>query len=146
MSLYSEYLELDGYVKSIRKIEKYLVFDLSLPKEWKLPKKYLPEDRVVDNGQAEQNRRNLSYASEFNQENVEKTTSNIKNLIKFNKEIEEKERLFNLKVNELKNIFEKQNLQNLQELKFEITPKNFKLNINEENNNGKGEESAMVEE
>jgi hypothetical protein len=146
MSLYNEYLELDGYVKSIRKIEKYLVFDLSLPKEWKLPKKYLPEDRVVENGQLEPNKRNLSYAAEFNQENVEKTTSNIKNLIKFNKEIEEKERLFNLKVNELKNIFEKQNLQNLQELKFDITPKNFKLNIDEENNNGKGEEPSMVEE
>jgi hypothetical protein len=45
---------------------------------------------------------------------------NIKNVIDFNRELEEKEKLFQNKVNELKNFFEKENLQNLQGLKFEI--------------------------
>jgi hypothetical protein len=146
MGFYNEFVELDGYVKSVRKIEKYLIFDISLPKVWKLPKKYLPEERVMEQESNDTSKRTLAYASEFNEASVTKTIENIKNLIKYNKELEEKERLFNAKVNELKSIFEKQNLQNLQELKFDMTPKNFKLDIDDENIDRKGEESPMVEE
>ena len=43
---------------------------------------------------------------------------NLNGVIKYNKEREEKERLFESKVTELKQIFDKQNLENLKNLSF----------------------------
>lgn len=145
MSIYKEFKELDSYIQSVRKLKNYLVIDIQIPKEWKILKKYANEESVVENQSKDATKRNLSFASEFSEDSVNLIMSNIKNLIKFNKELEEKEKLFNLKVNELKVIFEKQNLENLQELKFDIEPKSLKLNIDEENSNGKGEKSTVVE-
>jgi hypothetical protein len=145
MSIYKEFKELDSYIQSVRKLKNYLVIDIQIPKEWKILKKYANEESVVENQSKDSTKRNLSFASEFSEDSVNLIMSNIKNLIKFNKELEEKEKLFNLKVNELKVIFEKQNLENLQELKFDIEPKSLKLNIDEENSNGKGEKSTVVE-
>lgn len=146
MSAYQEFKELDPYIQSIRKLKNYLVIDVHIPKEWKILKKYATEETVVENQSKDPSKRNLSFASEFSEESVNVIMGNIKSLIKFNKELEEKEKLFNLKVNELKTIFEKQNLQNLQELKFDMEPKSLKLDIDEENSNRKGEESTVVEE
>jgi hypothetical protein len=101
MSFYKELLVLEPYFKSIRKLKDYLSFDLEIPKTWKLPKKFVKEEQIV----------------EFENTNL---IFNIKNVIDFNRELEEKEKLFQNKVNELKNFFEKENLQNLQGLKFEI--------------------------
>lgn len=145
MSIYKEFKELDSYIQSVRKLKNYLVIDVHIPKEWKILKKYANEESVVENQSKDTTKRNLSFASEFSEDSVNLIMSNIKNLIKFNKELEEKEKLFNLKVNELKMIFEKQNLENLQELKFDIEPKSLKLDIDEENSNGKGEKSTVVE-
>lgn len=145
MSIYKEFKELDSYIQSVRKLKNYLVIDIQIPKEWKILKKYANEESVVENQSKDSTKRNLSFASEFSEDSVNLIMSNIKNLIKFNKELEEKEKLFNLKVNELKMIFEKQNLENLQELKFDIEPKSLKLDIDEENSNGKGEKSTVVE-
>ena len=51
--------------------------------------------------------------------------------------------MFENKVNELKKIFEKQNLQNLQELKFEITSK-IKLDDEEETTDTGGTSPDMA--
>ena len=48
MSLYKEFSELLPYIQSVRKIEKYLSFDISFPTSWKLPKKYVQEDKVME--------------------------------------------------------------------------------------------------
>ena len=108
MSLYKEFSELLPYIQSVRKIEKYLSFDISFPTSWKLPKKYVQ---------------------------VEQVTENLQNIIKYNLEREEKDRLFQNKVDELKSIFEKQNLESLQNLKFDLKSKTLsklKLDDNEE--------------
>jgi hypothetical protein len=67
---------------------------------------------------------------------------------KFNKELEAKEKLFNDKVSELKNLFEKQNLQSLNELKFEFSPKKYTLDGEEEETNSdqEGTTTGMVKE
>jgi hypothetical protein len=62
-------------------------------------------------------------------------TENLQNIIKYNLEREEKDRLFQNKVDELKSIFEKQNLESLQNLKFDLKSKTLsklKLDDNEE--------------
>lgn len=146
MGIYKEFNELEPYIQSVRKLKDYLVIDVHIPKDWKVLKKYVNEESVVENQSKDTTKRNLSFASKFSEESVNEIITNIKSLVKFNKELEEKERLFNMKVNELKSIFEKQNLQNLQDLKFDMQPKSLKLDIEEENANRKGEEPTVVEE
>lgn len=70
--------------------------------------------------------------SEITEEGVESTTKNIQNIIRYNLEREEKERLFQNKVDELKHIFEKQNLKNLKSLQFEIKNNKLELEYDEE--------------
>ena len=75
----------------------------------------------------------FSFVSEFNEEEVEKIAGNVKSIINYNLEREEKERLFQSKVDELKNVFEKQSLNNLKNLKFDIKSiQNLELEDNED--------------
>lgn len=146
MSIYKEFSDFYPYIQSIRKLKNYLSFDMSFPKEWKLPKKFIPENNVVENESQDPTKRLISFVSEFEEERVNTIASNIKNVIKYNKELEEKERLFNLKVKELKTIFEKQNLTILKDLKFDLESDKFKLEDDEQDNDRQGEKSPVVEE
>ena len=135
MSLYKEFSELLPYIQSVRKIEKYLSFDISFPISWKLPKKYVQEDKVMEQENKIAGNRTFSFVAEINESDVEQVTENLQNIIKYNLEREEKDRLFQNKVDELKSIFEKQNLESLQNLKFDLKSKTLsklKLDDNEE--------------
>jgi hypothetical protein len=135
MSLYKEFSELLPYIQSVRKIEKYLSFDISFPTSWKLPKKYVQEDKVMEQENKTPGNRTFSFVAEINESDVEQVTENLQNIIKYNLEREEKDRLFQNKVDELKSIFEKQNLESLQNLKFDLKSKTLsklKLYDNEE--------------
>ena len=135
MSLYKEFSELLPYIQSVRKIEKYLSFDISFPTSWKLPKKYVQEDKVMEQENKIAGNRTFSFVAEINESDVEQVTENLQNIIKYNLEREEKDRLFQNKVDELKSIFEKQNLESLQNLKFDLKAKTLsklKLDDNEE--------------
>jgi uncharacterized protein (DUF2344 family) len=144
MSLYSEFSILFPYLKSVRKLEKYLVFDVEFSKVWKLPKKYVNEERVIETKSEDINLRSISFVSEFNEKSVTDTIVNIKSIIAYNKEREEKERLFETKVNELKRIFEKSDLNNLQDLKFEIIKQKITLDDEEEDRDENGETPKLV--
>ena len=77
----------------------------------------------------------FSYVSQINEEDIEKVYDNLKNIIKYNLEREEKDRLFETKVDELKKLFEKQNLDKLKGLYFDISEpvsKQLKLEDDEE--------------
>jgi hypothetical protein len=133
--LYKEFSELLPYIQSVRKIEKYLSFDISFPTSWKLPKKYVQEDKVMEQENKTPGNRTFSFVAEINESDVEQVTENLQNIIKYNLEREEKDRLFQNKVDELKSIFEKQNLESLQNLKFDLKSKTLsklKLDDNEE--------------
>ena len=130
MSLYKEFSALLPYLQSVRKLQNYLTFDVSFPTTWKLPKKYVEEDKVMEQNSKIDNYRLFSFVSEITEDGIEKVSENIQNIIKYNLEREEKETLFNNKVDELKLIFEKQNLKNLKNLKFDLINS---LNIELEN-------------
>jgi cysteinyl-tRNA synthetase len=132
MSLFKEFTILFPYLQSVRKLKTYLSFDIEFPESWKLPKKYVNEEKVLENEKSKQGYRFFSFVSEFDEKSVDEIISNIKNIIAYNKEREEKERLFQLKVDELKKMFEKENLGNLQALKFEITEEKIELDDSEE--------------
>ena len=144
MSLYKEFSILFPYLQSVRKIKTYLTFDVSFPNTWKLPKKFVNEEKVMEQTTTIPNERLFSFVSEITEEDVEKVSGNIQNIIKYNLEREEKEKIFDSKVNELKMIFEKQNLSNLKSLHFDIKQAKIELVDNEEEINttgvvGKGE-------
>jgi hypothetical protein len=130
MSLFKEFSVLFPYLQSVRRLENYIAFDISFPKTWKLPKKYVEEDKVIEQESIIDLERLFTFVSEINENDVEKLTKNIQSLITFNLEREEKEKLFENKVEELKQIFEKTTLKNLQTLKFEI--KNIKSSLTED--------------
>jgi len=79
-----------------------------------------------------QDERLFCFISELTEESIESTSSNLQNIIKYNLEREEKEKLFESKVSELKEIFDKQNLKNLKSLKFDIKTTKIQLEDNEE--------------
>ena len=132
MSLYKEFSTLLPYIQSVRKLKNYLSFDVSFPKTWKLPKKYIEEDKILEQESTIIDNRFFSFVSEITEEGVENTSKNIQNIIKYNLEREEKEKLFQNKVDELKHNFEKQNLKNLKSLQFEIKNNKLELEYDEE--------------
>jgi hypothetical protein len=148
MSIYKEFNDLYPYIQSVRKLKNYLSFDMSFPITWKLPKKYVKEDNVVENESNDKSKRLLSFVSQFEENSINNIVDNVKNIIKFNKELEAKEKLFNDKVTELKTLFEKQNLQSLNELKFEISPKKYTLDGEDEESetNQEGTTTGLVKE
>lgn len=102
MSLFSEFSELLPYLQSVRKIKNYLSFDVCISETWKLPKKYVQEDKILEQESNVENHRLISFVCEINEEEVEKTSNNIRQIIAYNLEREEKERMLEVKVNELK--------------------------------------------
>jgi hypothetical protein len=135
MSLYQEFSALLPYLQSVRKLKNYLSFDVSFPTTWKLPKKFVEEDKIMEQQSPVANERLFSYVTEIDEDSVQKVHLNIKNIIKYNLEREEKDRLFETKVEELKKLFEKQNLEKLKGLYFDIneqTSKKIELEDDEE--------------
>jgi hypothetical protein len=133
MSLYKEFSSLLPYLQSIRKIKNYLSFDITFPKTWKLPKRYVDESKIMEHQSTNENERLFSYVSDINESDVEKSCQNLKNIIKYNLEREEKEKLFDTKVQELKKVFEKLPLERLKGLYFDIEEQNqIKIEDNEE--------------
>ena len=127
MTFYQELAVIHPYLQSVRKLKNYLSIDVNFPSTWKLPKKYVPENSVVENESTVKDHRCFSFVSAFEEKLVDEMLINLNGVIKYNKEREEKERLFDSKVSELKQIFDKQNLENLKNLSFELTEKKLSL-------------------
>ena len=132
MSLYKEFSSLLPYLQSVRKLESYLSFDVSFPTTWKLPKKFVDEEKVMEQTSKMEGHRFFSFVAEISEESVELLSNNLKSIIKYNHDREEKERLFQNKVEELKNIFERQDLTSLKNLNFELKTGKIELEDEEE--------------
>jgi hypothetical protein len=142
--MYNELKDIFEYLVSVRKLKNYLTIDIEFPNHWKIPKKYVQEDKIIENQKVNENKRFFSFVSEFNEDVLNKTVENIKNIIAYNKEIEMKESLLKQKIDELKKIFEKENLESLQLLKFDIFEE--KLDDGEEIIDTRRTSSGLVEE
>lgn len=118
--MYTELKDIFLYLVSVRKLKNYISIDIQFPKQWKIPKKYVNEDKIVENEKIDNDYRFFSFVSEFDEKNLNETVGNIKNIISYNKEIEMKERLLKQKIDELKRIFETENIESLQGLKFDL--------------------------
>jgi hypothetical protein len=109
------------YLQQIRKLEDYLIFDIEFPNSWKILKKFVIEDKFVTQGINEDGTKNVfSFVSEMNSEALKKTHDNIIGIINYNLEREMKENLLQSKIDELKNIFNNQSLDQLKNLSFDL--------------------------
>jgi hypothetical protein len=133
MSLYKEIAPLFEYLNQIRKLENYIVFDMIFPKTWKIPKKFIIEDKFLNNGSTEDSLL-LSFISEYDESEINKNQQNILGIINYNLEREAKEKLLESKISELRNIFEKEPLDALKILKFELKSEKPVKNVNTKSN------------
>ena len=142
--MYNEFKDIFQFLISVRKLKTYISIDVEFPLTWKIPKRFVQEDKIIENQKVNDNARFFSFVSEFNEIILNQTVENIKNIISYNREIEMKERLLKQKIDELKRIFESENLEHLQTLKFELLEE--KLNDGEEDFNERRTNHKLVEE
>jgi hypothetical protein len=141
MSLNIQLTPILKYLHQIRRIEDYVVFDMHFPNNWKILKKFVIEDKFVNMGTVDEGLMGMSFVSETDEEKLTLTQNNIIGIINYNLEREQKDMLLEAKINELKGIFEKQSLDSLKSLKFDI--KSNEINYKQ---NGKSKPSELVGE
>lgn len=146
MSLFTEFSTLFPYLQSVRKLKNYLSFDVHFPTSWKIPKKFVNEQKVVEQDSKLDGHRLISFVSEISETSVADTTSDIQNIIKYNLDREEKDKLFQTKVNELKTIFEKQNLNKLKNLVFDYKTERITLDDDDDTEESVDEGREVVGE
>lgn len=135
MSFYKELAPFVEYIHSIRKLKTYLSFDMLFPTKWSLPKSIIEEGQIVGFDSEDQNMKGISFVSEINESNISLTLTKIAKIIKLNKERELKERLFKQTVDQLKQTFEKTDLDKLQNLYFDFDEGDTSLDIVDETPN-----------
>lgn len=107
------------YMSGIRKVKQYVSIDLVFPTGWTFPTEIVEKTNVVQNENYKGSGTFLSFVAEPD-EKLEQTIETIFELIGYNLERQEKERLLKNKIQELKQIFESSKLNELQNLKFEL--------------------------
>ena len=132
--IYSQFITATSkYIKSVRIIKDYVTFDMVFPQTWMIPKK-APENVEILQNQDKDGSIVTSFVCVSNVTLINVVEETIERVIKTNIEREEKERLFKNKVSELKQIFEKENLENLKGLKFDLEEfANLITNTDEQN-------------
>lgn len=141
MSFYKELVPFVQYIHSIRKLETYLSFDMAFPTKWSLPKSIIDEGQVIAFNLEDQNLKGVSFVSQINENDVSVMLTKIGKIIKLNKERELKEQLFKQTIDQLKQTFEKNDLDKLQNLYFDFETDAPNLELDEQN----GQESATIE-
>ena len=141
MSLYKELAPFVEYIHSIRRLESYLSFDMKFPVKWSLPKSIIDEGQVIGFNVDDQNFKGVTFVAQINESDVSLILTKIGKIIKLNKERELKEKLFKQTIDQLKQTFEKNDLDKLQNLYFDFETDAPNLELNEQN----GQESATIE-
>jgi hypothetical protein len=120
MSFYKEILPFVEYIHSIRKLESYLSFDMKFPIKWSIPKSIIDEGKIIGFEVEDQNSKGITFVTPINELEVSTILVKIGKIIKLNKERELKEKLFKQTVEQLKQTFEKTDLDKLQNLYFDF--------------------------
>ena len=146
MSFYKEILPFVEYIHSIRKLETYLSFDMKFPTKWSIPKSIMDEGQIIGFEVDNQNLKGITFVSPIEESQMSTIMIKISKIIKLNKERELKERLFKQTVEQLKQTFEKTDLDKLQNLYFDFDESDLETeletNLEDEQN---GQEPAVIE-
>ena len=120
MSFYKDIVPFVAYIHSIRRLETYLSFDMKFPTKWSIPKSIVDEGQVIGFEVEDQNMKGVTFICQIAEKEVSSIIVKIGKIIKLNKERELKERLFKQTVEQLKQTFEKTDLDKLQNLYFDF--------------------------
>lgn len=107
------------YLKSVRILKNYVSIDMTLPSTWKMITNKPNEVEILQN-ETNEGIILTSFVCVNEKAHVDLLEKTLDTFIKTNIEREEKEKLFKSKVQELKNIFDNEKLENLKSLKFDI--------------------------
>lgn len=139
--IYSNFIsKTNKYLKSVRVLKNYVTFDMIFPGSWVLQQNDTPGVEVITN--ESDGNTVYSFVSEIKSDLINQIEKKIDIIIKTNIEREEKERLFQTKVDELKNIFDKENLENLKSLKFDLEELAKKISNETKQSTSKHKETA----
>ena len=139
MGLYNEIKHFGEYFNSLRLHENLIIIDLLLPINWEDEK--ILRQTTVDEGEnpvqikvnrKENDFKSISFYSLFDNEGTQKLVNEIKKVIKWNKDLEEKNVLLNTKILEMKKIFGENNIDSLRKLKIDFDDLKFEINGKEE--------------
>jgi hypothetical protein len=132
MELYNELKKIGNYLISIRQAEGFFFMDLKFPKSWLIQQKLFEEKKVVPFGLKNNDTESgISFVIEDNPAEFGKVMKTILNLIKRNVEIEKKNDLLNVSIEKLKLLFNKSNLDDLNNLEFSLSKKSLEYENDE---------------
>ena len=129
MSLYSEISQFEKLFHGIRIHEDFIIIDLKIPLNWE-DKKILQQKTTTEEGNvvqmkvnsSDKNSKLVSFYSLFDGKNTDTLVSEIKKVIKWNRDVEEKNELLNKKMMELQKVFHENNLESLREVNINFYP------------------------
>jgi len=114
---------LQPYFRSVRKIKQFFSIDLLFPQTWKFPNEIIEKLNVVQDEKYTGTGIAMSFLLDLTTEQEESQLEKIFELISYNLELEEKTRLLKEKTEHLKQIFENNSLDDLQNLVINIEDK-----------------------
>ncbi len=114
---------LQPYFRSVRKIKQFFSIDLLFPQTWKFPNEILEKLNAVQDEKYIGTGIAMSFLLDLTTEQEESQLEKIFELISYNLELEEKTRLLKEKTEHLKQIFESNSLDDLQNLVINIEDK-----------------------
>lgn len=133
-----------SYLKGVRILKNHVSFDMVFSDTWVISKAKTNDIEIIKGG-LDGNTVLLSFVCPLVEDKVNKVEELIDNIIKTNREREEKDQLFRSKVQELKKIFEKQKLEELKNLKFDVDEISAYLNNNDEDSEDRpGDREGVV--
>lgn len=142
-SFYNFISKISPYLKTVRKLNTHVSYDLIFSDKWVMPKNTNNDIEVLKNGN-ENGTVLLSFVCPIKESSIDSVEELIDKIIKTNREREEKDKLFRSKVQELKNIFEKEKLEDLKSLKFDVDEINSIISSNGEENDKSGDRERVV--
>lgn len=111
------FLENITYFNKLSKLGNYLCFEFNFPTSWEV------DGELVSVFKHELKKGDKFYSlsiwTEFSNTQISSLEETVSKIIRYNKELEEKERLFKEKVKELRSIFLEGDLDSLKKIKFE---------------------------
>jgi nitrate reductase NapAB chaperone NapD len=113
------FIKTNKYLKSVRILKNYVSIDMVFPTTWKMLNNKPNEIEILQN-ETNEGTMITSFICVNEKEYIDLLETSLDAFVKTNIEREEKEKLFKSKVQELKSIFDKEKLENLKSLKFDI--------------------------
>lgn len=115
--MFEEIKSLRPHFHSLREIQNNVSLDIKVPLSWKYEDIIKPYRTVTVKVQDKNDKFNLvSFISQATQEGYDVVFACANEIFKFNKEEEEKQKLFQQKVKELQELFKNESLEKLKEI------------------------------